>query len=105
MIKKAFRITQQTNKTITQQISSFFTNKILYRPYQTNEDLPEKIKNVLPLHAQDIYREAFNHALKEYADPSKRKDNASLEATAARVAWSAVKKKYEKQGHVWVTKK
>jgi cation transport regulator len=29
-------------------------------PYKTNKDLPENVTHVLPAHAQDIYREAFN---------------------------------------------
>jgi cation transport regulator len=60
------------------------------------EDLPESVKNVLPKHAQEIYREAHNNALEEYKDPKKRRGDASLEETAHKVAWAAVKEKYEK---------
>jgi len=31
-------------------------------PYPSNSDLPESVQNVLPKHAQDIYREAYNSA-------------------------------------------
>ena len=31
-------------------------------PYRANGDLPPAVRNHLPDHAQDIYREAFNHA-------------------------------------------
>jgi pimeloyl-ACP methyl ester carboxylesterase len=31
-------------------------------PYQTNDDLPTTVRNYLPAHAQNIHREAFNHA-------------------------------------------
>jgi cation transport regulator len=31
-------------------------------PYRVNGDLPPSVRNHLPVHAQDIYREAFNHA-------------------------------------------
>lgn len=31
-------------------------------PYKTKSDLPENVKRVLPSHAQDIYKEAFNSA-------------------------------------------
>jgi cation transport regulator len=66
-------------------------------PYKTNLDLPLPIQHHLPNHAQDIYREAFNHAYKEYADPVKRRDeNESLEEVSHRVAWNSVKKKYKK---------
>ncbi|NDA89925.1 MAG: cation transport regulator ChaB, partial [Alphaproteobacteria bacterium] len=35
-------------------------------PYLTNDDLPKKVKDHLPAHAQDIYRAAFNHAWEQY---------------------------------------
>jgi ChaB len=31
-------------------------------PYPTNADLPPSVRSHLPEHAQEIYREAFNHA-------------------------------------------
>ncbi len=66
-------------------------------PYKTNQDLPEPIRKHLPQHAQDIYREAFNHAYEEYQDPSKRRDpTESAEDISYRVAWAAVKHRYEK---------
>jgi cation transport regulator len=65
-------------------------------PYKTREDLPESVTNVLPAHAQDIYKEAFNSAWDEYKDAKDRKQGGSQEETAHRVAWAAVKNKYEK---------
>jgi len=65
-------------------------------PFKTTDELPESVKNVLPKHAQDIYKEAFNSAFDEYADPNERRDESSREETAHKVAWSAVKAKYEK---------
>jgi len=65
-------------------------------PYRTASGLPESVRNILPLPAQKIYMEEYNNAWQIYASPSKRKDAASREETAARVAWAAVKKKYEK---------
>lgn len=41
-------------------------------PYSSNSDLPENVSNVLPNHAQDIFREAFNSAYEEYKDPEDR---------------------------------
>lgn len=73
-------------------------------PYNTNNDLPKNVTQVLPAHAQDVYREAFNHAWQEYMRPEKRRDDASLEETAHKVAWSAVKKKYKKTGDTWTKK-
>lgn len=61
-------------------------------PYSTNADLPPALQESLPLHAQDIYRETFNHAHERYAD----------EEIAHRVAWAAVKKSYQKLGARWV---
>ncbi len=74
-------------------------------PYRTNEELPEPVRNVLPAHAQDIFRNAFNHAWDEYADAGKRRDGTSQDETARRVAWAAVKKLYEKVGDRWIRRK
>lgn len=65
-------------------------------PYQNLSDLPDGVKHVLPKHAQEIYRAAFNNAWDEYARPSDRRDDTTREETAHAVAWAAVKKKYEK---------
>ena len=65
-------------------------------PYNKTSELPESVRSVLPSHAQDIYKEAFNNAWKQYKKPEKRRDNADQEEVAHRVAWSAVKKVYEK---------
>ena len=65
-------------------------------PYKTNNDLPESVSNVLPKHAQDIYREAFNHAWDQYKDKSERRGDESREETAHKVAWAAVKHQYRK---------
>lgn len=65
-------------------------------PYSNVSELPEGVQNVLPTHAQDIYKEAFNSAYEEYKDPDNRKDDASREEVAHRVAWSTVKQKYHK---------
>ena len=65
-------------------------------PFGQREDLPDSVTNVLPAHAQDIYKEAFNSAWEEYKNPSDRKKGGDRESTAHRVAWSAVKKKYQK---------
>ena len=54
-------------------------------PYRTNRDLPQSVRAHLPKHAQDIYRQAFNHAYEEYDH---------REVTAHRVAWAAVKRRY-----------
>jgi len=58
-----------------------------FMPYETNQELPDSVRHVLPTHAQDIFREAFNHAWDEYAGD---------EARSFRVAWAAVKREYGK---------
>ena len=74
-------------------------------PYKAVAELPESVRDSLPKHAQEIYKEAFNSAWQEYADPSTRRDDASQEEVAHRVAWAAVKQKYEKDAHGrWVAK-
>jgi cation transport regulator len=70
-------------------------------PYDTLDGLPENVINVLPKHAQEIYRAAFNSAWNEYKDPGERRGDASREETAHKVAWAAVKKEYEKEGGKW----
>lgn len=65
-------------------------------PYKSNDDLPEQVKNNLPDHAQDIYREAFNSASEEYRDPDKRRGDDDAETVSHKVAWAAVKNEYEK---------
>ncbi len=65
-------------------------------PYRSNSNLPPSVRNHLPGHAQDIYREAFNHAYVAHADESDREERAH------KIAWGAVKRSYVKQGDVWV---
>ena len=64
-------------------------------PYGSNSDLPASVQAHLPPHAQDIYREAFNHAFAAHAgDPDQER--------AHRIAWAAVKRSYEKIGGSWI---
>jgi cation transport regulator len=64
-------------------------------PYKHITQLPDSVKNNLPKHAQEIYKEAFNSAEEQYGE----------EDRAHRVAWSAVEQKYEKnQNKEWVSK-
>jgi cation transport regulator len=56
-------------------------------PYKELTDLPEPVQAHLPKHAQEIYRAAYNSAWNEYGKDEER---------AHKVAWSAVKKNYEK---------
>lgn len=65
-------------------------------PYKRISELPEAVKEHLPKHAQEIYKEAFNSAYDQYDKPSERRGDATREETAHKVAWSAVKKDYTK---------
>ncbi len=66
-------------------------------PYATIDDLPPAVRH-LPVHAQEIFRAAFNAAWDSYAGREPQ------EETAFRVAWAAVKKSYRKRGDDWVAK-
>ena len=67
-------------------------------PYQTNADLPDPVRHHLPPHAQDIYREAFNHAFAAHTGDPRQ------EEAAHRIAWSAVKRSYVKVGDSWIAR-
>jgi len=66
-------------------------------PYAKLSDLPESVRDNLPKHAQEIYQSAYNSAYEEYNKDEER---------AHRVAWAAVKNKYEKdeKSGKWKTK-
>jgi cation transport regulator len=75
-------------------------------PYDKNSELPDQVKDNLPQKAQTIYRKAFNSAWDQYESPENRRGDADREETAHRVAWSAVKKVYQKNDSgAWVPKK
>ena len=65
-------------------------------PYASNEELPARVGAHLPEHAQDIFREAFNHAWARFeGDPR-------CEEIAFRTAWTAVKRAgYARVDHAW----
>lgn len=67
-------------------------------PYDKRSEIPDNARNVLPAHAQDIYKEAFNSAIDQYDGDEER---------AHRVAWAAVKDKYHKddESGKWVKDK
>lgn len=64
-------------------------------PYKNISDLPDSVAKHLPKEAQKIFLEAFNSAWKEYDED---------EVLSFKIAWSAVKKKYEKKQDKWVKK-
>jgi cation transport regulator len=62
-------------------------------PYLDNSDLPPSVRDHLPPHAQDIFRETFNAAWARHDGD---------DGSAFRIAWAAVKRSYEKAGDTWV---
>ncbi len=67
-------------------------------PYAGNADLPHSVSSHLPEHAQDIYREAFNHAYAAHAGEDRQ------EEASHRIAWAAVKRSYVKIGSSWIAR-
>ena len=67
-------------------------------PYGSNSDLLASVQAHLPPHAQDIYREAFNHAF------AARAGDPHQEERAHRIAWAAVKRSYVKSGGSWISR-
>lgn len=65
-------------------------------PYHRITELPDSVRDHVPKHAQEIYKEAFNGAWDEYKDADRRRGEESREEAAHRVAWAAVKHKYAK---------
>ena len=74
-------------------------------PYKTRQDLPDSVRNSLPQHGQEIYKEAYNSAWEQYKDPADRDGDDSREEVSHKVAWTAVKNVYEKNdAGDWVEK-
>jgi cation transport regulator len=68
-------------------------------PYRVNADLPPHVRKRLPEHAQDIYREAYNHAYAAHAGEFDREKRAHM------IAWAAVKRSYVMADDEWVPAK
>jgi cation transport regulator len=58
------------------------------------EIIPSREAKSLPRQARDIYEEIYRSAREHYQRNEARRDNASLEETAHRIAWNAVKQLY-----------
>ncbi len=75
--------------------------------YNSLKDLPERVRDNLPEHAQEIFMKAFNSAWEEYKEPESRRGGLkqSREEVAFKVAWAAVEKEYKKdESGNWVKK-
>jgi cation transport regulator len=80
----------------------FLASLLSVMPYEKTEDLPPRVKDNLPEEAEKIFRAAYNSAWEEYADPERRRGEESREEVANKVAWAAVKQKFEKRNGEWV---
>jgi cation transport regulator len=77
-------------------------------PYKTIAELPGRVRDNLPKHAEEIYLAAFNSAWEQYDQPGERRSESDTrEEVAHKVAWAAVKNEYEKDDKTgkWVKKK
>ncbi len=75
--------------------------------YSILKDLPERVRNNLPEHAQHIFMDAFNNAWEQYKEQEKRSGDLiqTLEEVVFRVAWSVVEKEYKKdESGKWMKK-
>ena len=65
-------------------------------PYSSVGDLPDGVREALPLDAQRIYKNAYNAVYEKYDDESVR----------SQIAWTAVKQKYKRdEDGDWVKKR
>jgi len=73
-------------------------------PYENTSDLPQAIRNYLPVQAQLLFCAAFNHALSKFETPKTEMKFGTQEELAHRIAWAAVKKRYIRKGGRWQKK-
>ncbi len=57
---------------------------------------PEGVRRALPSHARHVYMATYKSALK-----NKESIDEDVELEADRLAWEAVKKKYQHASHEW----
>lgn len=70
--------------------------------YRSNADLPGQIRNVLPPEAQTLYRDTFNAAWTGYVMPIRRGCMSRHDTYAARMAWTAVRRKFVEDSDTWI---
>jgi cation transport regulator len=74
------------------------TGGVILATFVEEPMLPPSVRSHLPEHAQEIYREAFNHAFAAHAGEARQ------EEAAHRIAWAAVKRSYVKVGNSWIAR-
>ncbi len=70
--------------------------EIIADALSSNKGSAGECLKVLPTHAQEIYLAAFNRAWHQF------ETQADRETHTYRIAWGAVKKRYEKRDDRWV---
>jgi len=72
-------------------------------PYKNLRELPENVRDPLPLEAQRIYASAFNCAWEQYRALGSEQGVEARQKMADQVAWTAVSAAYQKdrQNDTW----
>lgn len=71
-------------------------------PYANNAQLPRGVQAYLSGTAQEIYREAYNHAWESCRYAQDRYDSHdSRQVTANRIAWETVKRRCYRRNGKW----
>lgn len=73
-------------------------------PYDSNEELPSRIRRQLPPHVCTIYRMTYNTTFEKYKDTDEHIGNRELDDIADKAAWTAVEEAFTKEGDEWVRK-
>ena len=63
-------------------------------PYESIQALPPALRRQMPLVAQEIFREAYNAAWRQYVDILGQQHPAVLEEAVSRSAWAALRRRY-----------
>jgi cation transport regulator len=69
-------------------------NRWIVMPYGSIDELPNELRQTLPMHAQEVYKEAFNEAWSTYHDPKTKPKDISRTAMSDKIAWQAVEAIY-----------
>ena len=62
--------------------------------YRHREELPEEVKDRLPIHAQELYKEKYNEAWFQLHSQSTRRQSETRHELSARLARDAIIKRY-----------
>ena len=63
--------------------------------YGSIQELPQDLREVLPIEAQETYLATYNNAWHRYADPQSRLGGMSRETVAHQIARMAIRQRFE----------